>query len=114
MVEAGETGGFLDVVLNQIADFQAREKEMRSKVMTALLYPTILLVLALAVLIFLLVFFIPRFQLIFAGFGAKLPLLTQMIVSTSEVLRAYGLFLVLGIGITAFMIRTCFISEQGR
>jgi hypothetical protein len=38
MVEAGETGGFLDVVLGQIADFQAREKEMRSKVMTALLY----------------------------------------------------------------------------
>src|SRR5438270_9774467 len=61
MVQAGETGGFLDVVLSQIADFQAREKEMRSKVMTALLYPSILLVLALGVLIFLLTFFIPRF-----------------------------------------------------
>src|SRR5437763_395768 len=80
MVEAGETGGFLDVVLGQIADFQAREKEMRSKVMTAMLYPAILLVLALSVLVFLLVFFIPRFQMIFTGFGAKLPLLTQMIV----------------------------------
>src|SRR5438132_659341 len=74
MVEAGETGGFLDVVLNQIADFQAREKEMRSKVMTALLYPTILLFLALGVLVFLLVFFIPRSQMTFAGFGASLPL----------------------------------------
>src|SRR5438876_3006529 len=99
MVEAGETGGFLDVVLAQIADFQAREEEMRSKVMTALLYPTILLVLALSVMVFLLVFFIPRFQTIFTGFGAKLPLLTQMIVSTSEGLRAYGLFLVLGVAI---------------
>ena len=87
MVEAGETGGFLDVVLAQIADFQAREKEMRSKVMTALLYPTILLVLALAVLIFLLVFFIPRFQAIFTGFGATLPLLTQLIVGVSRLLR---------------------------
>src|SRR6185369_6077132 len=105
MVEAGETGGFLDVVLNQIADFQAREKEMRSKVMTAMLYPTILLVLALAVLVFLLVFFIPRFQLIFTGFGAKLPLLTQMIVGTSEIMRTYGLFLALGLGITALMVR---------
>src|SRR5207244_576469 len=65
MVEAGETGGFLDVVLAQIAEFQSREKEMRSKVMTALLYPTILLVLALSVLVFLLVFFIPRFTAIF-------------------------------------------------
>ena len=40
MVQAGETGGFLDLVLAQIADFQAREKELRSKVMTAMLYPT--------------------------------------------------------------------------
>ena len=114
MVEAGETGGFLDVVLGQIADFQAREKEMRSKVMTALLYPTILLVLALSVLIFLLVFFIPRFQSIFTGFGAKLPLLTQLIVGTSDLLRSYGLFVAIGLAITGFMIRNWIVSEQGR
>jgi type II secretory pathway component PulF len=90
MVEAGETGGFLDVVLGQIADFQAREKEMRAKVMTALLYPTILLCLASCVLVFLLVFFIPRFQTIFTGFGGHLPLLTQIIVGASHVLRSYG------------------------
>ena len=114
MVEAGETGGFLDVVLGQIADFQAREKEMRGKVTTALLYPLILLVLALCVLIFLLVFFIPRFQTIFTGFGASLPLLTQVIVSTSEVLRHYGLFVAAAIGIVVFMIRKWLTSEQGR
>src|SRR5438552_2280235 len=114
MVEAGETGGFLDVVLGQIADFQAREKEMRSKVMTAMLYPVILLALALSVLVFLLVFFIPRFQTIFTGFGAKLPLLTRMIVATSDVLRHYGVFVVLGLGITGLMIRTWFVSEAGR
>src|SRR5881396_3894905 len=114
MVEAGEAGGFLDVVLGQIADFQSREKEMRAKVMTAMLYPTILLALALSVLVFLLVFFIPRFQLIFTGFGAKLPLLTQLIVSTSELMRSYGFFLLLGLGITALMIRTWIVSEQGR
>ena len=114
MVEAGETGGFLDVVLAQIADFQSREKEMRSKVMTALLYPTILLFLALSVLVFLLVFFIPRFQLIFSGFGASLPMLTQIIVSTSNLLRSYGLIVLVVIIITIFSIRTWFVSEQGR
>lgn len=114
MVEAGETGGFLDVVLGQIADFQASEKEMRSKVTTALLYPVILLVLALGVLVFLLVFFIPRFQTIFTGFGAKLPLLTQMIVSTSELLRGYGLFLVFGLVLVGFLLRNWFASTQGR
>jgi type II secretory pathway component PulF len=114
MVEAGETGGFLDVVLAQIADFQAREKEMRGKVMTALLYPTILLFLATAVLIFLLVFFIPRFQSIFAGFGAHLPLLTQMIVSVSELLRSYGLVVLAALLLTAYLIRTWVASPTGR
>ena len=114
MVEAGETGGFLDVVLAQIADFQAREKEMKSKVMTALLYPIILLGLALAVLVFLLVFFIPKFQGVFSSFGAKLPLLTQMIVSTSEVIRSYGLLFLLALAIGGYMLRTWFVSEQGR
>jgi type IV pilus assembly protein PilC len=114
MVEAGETGGFLDVVLAQIADFQAREKEMKSKVMTALLYPIILLVLALGVLVFLLIFFIPKFQGIFATFGGKLPLLTQIIVGTSEVMRSYGLLLVLALAIGGYMLRTWFASEAGR
>ncbi len=114
MVEAGETGGFLDVVLAQIADFQAREKEMKSKVTAALLYPAILLFLALGVLVFLLVFFIPRFQTIFTGFGAKLPLLTQIIVGVSEVMRGYGLFVLLGLLLAGFMARNWFTSESGR
>jgi type IV pilus assembly protein PilC len=114
MVEAGETGGFLDVVLAQIADFQAREKEMRGKVTTALLYPTILLFLALSVLVFLMVFFIPRFQMIFSGFGASLPMLTQIIVSTSNLMRSYGLIILLVIIIAFFSFRTWFVSEQGR
>lgn len=114
MVEAGETGGFLDVVLAQIADFQAREKEMRAKVMTALLYPTILLVLALGVLTFLLVFFIPRFQKLFEGFGAKLPLLTQVIVSVSDLLRSYGLLVAVGALIVGFLVRGWLVSPAGR
>src|SRR5581483_3690229 len=114
MVEAGETGGFLDVVLAQIADFQAREKEMRSKVMTAMLYPMILLFLALCVLIFLLVFFIPRFQVVFAGFGGQLPLITQFIVGASHVIRAYGLFVAAGLFVVGYLIRNWFMSESGR
>ncbi|MBX3744891.1 MAG: type II secretion system F family protein [Verrucomicrobiae bacterium] len=114
MVEAGETGGFLDVVLAQIADFQAREKEMRGKVAAALLYPVILLILALGVLVFLLVFFIPRFQGIFAGFGAQLPLLTQAIVSVSEAMRGYGLFLAAGAAVVGVMVRQWLVSPAGR
>jgi type II secretory pathway component PulF len=114
MVQAGETGGFLDLVLAQIADFQAREKEMKSKVLTAMLYPLILLVLALGVVVFLLTFFIPRFQLIFASNGAALPVLTQIIVGISHAVRSYGLFLLAALLVAALSLRTWFNSEKGR
>ena len=71
MVSAGETGGFLDLVLAQIADFQVREKDLRAKVMAALLYPVILLILAVIVLTVLMTFFIPRFQKMFATSAAN-------------------------------------------
>lgn len=114
MVEAGEMGGFLDVVLAQIADFQAREKELRGNVLTALLYPLILLVLALSVLVFLLVFFIPRFQTIFAGFGGQLPWLTQMIVGVSDWLRAYGLIAAILAIAASIGARTWWVSPAGK
>ncbi|MBX3739314.1 MAG: type II secretion system F family protein [Candidatus Didemnitutus sp.] len=114
MVEAGETGGFLDVVLAQIADFQAREKEMKGKLTAALMYPAILLVLALGVLVFLLVFFIPRFQQIFHGFNAELPLLTQLIIGASEAVRSYGLFLAVAAALVAYSLRSWIRSARGR
>ena len=114
MVQAGETGGFLDLVLAQIADFQAREKELRSKVMSAMLYPAILFCLAIGVLIFLLTFFIPRFQGIFKGFGATLPLATQIVIGVSNVVRGYGAFVVVGLVVAGFLLRTWFSSEKGR
>jgi type II secretory pathway component PulF len=98
MVESGEAGGFLDVVLAQIAEFQAREKELRAKVMAALMYPAVLLVLAAGVLVFLLVFFIPRFQTLFQGFDAALPMITQIIVGVSDVARHYGIYLAAALG----------------
>src|SRR5262245_2390576 len=114
MVQAGETGGFLDLVLAQIADFQAREKEMRAKVMTAMLYPIILLLLATAVLVFLLVFFIPKFKTMFAGFNATLPMITEIIVGISDFMVSYGLFILGAVIAAGFMVRTWFVSPQGR
>ncbi len=114
MVEAGETGGFLDVVLNQIADFQAREKEMKSKVMAAMMYPTILFFLSIGAVIFLLIFFIPAFTKIFADFNAELPLITRIIVGASDLVRHYGLFVLLGLVVCGGMIKKWITSEQGK
>jgi type II secretory pathway component PulF len=114
MVQAGETGGFLDVVLAQIADFQSREKELKAKVTTAMVYPCILLVLALIVLTVLLVFFIPKFQKVFASVHGALPLLTQMIIGASHAVRSYGLFVAAGLLGAGLLVRTWFASEKGR
>ena len=114
MVEAGETGGFLDVVLSQIADFQTREKELKSKVMAALLYPVILMCLATIVLIILLTFFIPQFQKIFSSLGGQLPLITRIIIGVSYAIRKYGIFVLGGLGLIVYGIRSWAISERGR
>ena len=114
MVSAGETGGFLDVVLAQIADFQLRERDLKGKVMAAMLYPLILLLLACGVLIFLMVFFIPRFQKMFEGFHAKLPLITRIIVAASYAIRHYGVFILVGLIIVAFAVKRWASSEEGR
>jgi type II secretory pathway component PulF len=114
MVEAGEAGGFLDVVLGQIADFQARDKELQAKVVSALIYPAVLLVLALAVLIYLLVFFIPRFQTLFEGFDAALPLLTQAIVAVSDIVRSYGIYLLIAAIAALYFARNWLVREEHR
>ena len=114
MVEAGETGGFLDLVLAQIAEFQARDKELRGKVISAMVYPAVLMFLAIAVLIFLMVFFIPRFKTLFEGFDAALPMLTLIIVATSEVSQQYGIFLIIGMAFLVYLARIWVTSARGR
>jgi len=114
MVESGEAGGFLDIVLAQIADFQAREKELRAKVLAALMYPAVLLTLAVGVVIFLMVFFIPRFQTLFEGFDAALPMITQVIVGASHAIRTYGLYILAAIVAVGWYARRWLASESSR
>jgi type II secretory pathway component PulF len=114
MVEAGEAGGFLDVVLAQIAEFQAREKEMKAKVLTAMLYPAILAVLGVGILIMLLTFFIPKFQGIFNNLHTSLPLITQIIIGASHLVRSYGLLVAAGLVGMVFALRAWFVSAKGR
>lgn len=114
MVEAGEAGGFLDVVLSQIADFQSRQKELKSKVLTAMTYPCILFCLASLILTALLVFFVPKLQKVFQTLHGSLPLLTQIIISTSHALRSYGLFILVGLVTIGITLSTWFRSEKGK
>lgn len=114
MIRAGETGGFLELVLNQIADFRAREAELKGKVKAALVYPAVLACLAVAVLVFLMVFFIPRFAGIFDDFGAALPLLTRVIVAASKASLRYGIFVLIGLIVGIVALRRALATEAGR
>jgi type II secretory pathway component PulF len=114
MIRAGEAGGFLDVVLAQIADFRTREADLKGKVKSAMVYPIILGCLAIGVVIFLLTFFIPQFQGIFSQFGANLPFLTQIIIGASNIVKHDGPWVLGAVIVLVVTIRRALKTDTGR
>ena len=115
MVRAGEAGGFLDVVLGQISDFRTREADLKGKVKAAMIYPIVLLLLAIGVLIFLMTFFIPRFSGIFAQFGSGLPALTVFIINVSNVVGSkWGLAVLAGAVALGVAIKQATATKEGK
>ena len=114
MVRAGETGGFLDVVLRQIAEFMSRERDLKSRVLGALIYPMVLACVATGVLTFLLSWFIPKFSLIFEQFGQSLPVLTRVVQGASYLVRDYGLFLLIFVVVALLAARRALLTPGGR
>ena len=114
MVRAGEAGGFLEVVLGQISDFRTREADLKGKVKAAMVYPVILGILAVAVVIFLLTFFIPRFSGIFTQFGGNLPGLTLAIIAASNVLKHYGIYVAVGLVVIVVLVKRALASDAGK
>ncbi len=98
MVKAGELGGVLEVVLNRLAEFQEKAQKIKNKVQSAMMYPAIVLVIAIAIMGFLLVFIVPKFEQIFADMlnGKPLPLLTQIVVGTSRAIKDNILWIIGG------------------
>jgi type II secretory pathway component PulF len=114
MIHAGETGGFLDTVLAQIADLRARERDLKGRIKSALVYPAVLAVLATGVLIFLLTFFIPKFKGMFDEFGGSLPPLTRLVIGMSTAVTHYGLVLLVLAAIAGMLSRRVLSSSAGR
>ena len=86
MVKAGELGGVLDVVLTRLAEFMEKAQKIKSKVISAMVYPVVVLVMATAILVFLMMFIVPKFQDIFKDLleGQQLPGLTAFVMGISE------------------------------
>jgi type IV pilus assembly protein PilC len=96
MVRAGEAGGVLDVTLSRLADFQEKAQKIRGKVISAMVYPTVVIVVALSIVTFLMIMVIPKFQEIFADLlsGKPLPPLTLFVVNVSSLIKNQSLLVV--------------------
>ena len=112
MVKAGELGGVLEVVLLRLAEFQEKAQKIKNKVVSAMFYPAIVLIIAIVIMGFLLVFIVPKFEAIFADMlgGKPLPALTQFVIGTSNFVKGNLLLIVgamIGLGVVyKFMSRT--------
>ncbi|HEU4363921.1 MAG TPA: type II secretion system F family protein [Candidatus Krumholzibacteria bacterium] len=89
MVEAGEAGGILDVILQRLATFLEKLDALQRKVKSALTYPSVVGIVAIGATAFMLIFIIPTFAQMFTDFGGDLPLPTKIVIGVSDFLRAF-------------------------
>lgn len=96
-VGAGEQTGRLDLVLEKLADYTENQQTTRQKVQQALIYPILMIVVSTAIISFLLTFVVPKIIEVFTSSGQTLPGMTQMLISISQFIKAYGLYTLLAI-----------------
>ncbi len=114
MVRAGEAGGVLDLVLEKLREFLESTKELKENLISAMIYPAILMLTGIASIIILLVYVLPKFSVIFSEMGATLPLPTRMVINLSSTISSYW-WLILLLVVTGFIVfRNYTKSERGR
>jgi general secretion pathway protein F len=102
MIAAGESSGSLPEILTRLADVQEREQAVRGRIITALVYPAALALVALVVVAALMTFVVPRVVEQFSSMNQTLPLLTQIVIGASSLMQSFGwlmLLLLLGAGV---------------
>ena len=114
MVSAGEMGGVLDVVLDRLAVYLEKSNALRRKVKGAMMYPLVVMVVAILVTVFLLTFIIPSFAKLFISSGLTLPLPTRIVMAMSATLMNYWYYIILGIGVLVFALRKFYKTNTGR
>ena len=102
-VAASEQSGHLDAVLERLADYTDNRQQLRSRTLSAMLYPVLLFVVCVAIVFFLLVSVVPKVVEVFRTSEAQLPLLTQALIAGSDFMRQYGVWLVIAIAAAFFL-----------
>jgi general secretion pathway protein F len=114
MIRAGEASGAMIEVLRRLVEHYERNENMRSKITSALTYPTVVLIFGVLTVIFAMVKVIPQFAKIFEGMGTALPTPTLILVGMSDFVVKYGVFLVAAIGIGGVMFKRYLKTDTGR
>lgn len=114
MVRAGEAGGLLDSVLERLAIQQEKDAEVVSKVRSAMIYPSILMLVTVGAFAFLMVYLVPRMAVIFEGLGTDLPWYSKLMLQISSTLVHYGIFMLLGLVALAIGVYRYIRTPQGK
>ncbi len=114
LVAAGEIGGILDTILNRLAAYIEKNEKLKSKVKGAMVYPSIVLTVAIGVTVVLLLFVTPTFEKMFKDFGGAMPAPTQIVIDLSKFLQKY-ILLIVGVAIAAAIgFKTWKNTKKGR
>lgn len=102
LVAAGEMGGVLETLLDKLATYMEKTESIKKKVKSALMYPAVVITVALALIILMMMFVLPSFKNIYEGMGAKLPAITEVLMNMSDFFVANGIYVI--IGLIAFVV----------
>jgi type IV pilus assembly protein PilC len=114
MIEAGETAGILDTILNRLATYIEKAQALKRKVKGAMTYPVIVIGISIVILGVILVFVIPVFESMFADMDATLPAPTQLVVSMSDFVKNNIVIAIPILGILIFLFSRIYKTEKGR
>ena len=112
LVEAGEQSGSLDTIYDRISTYKEKSEALKSKIKKAMFYPAAVLVVAGVVTLLLLLFVIPQFQDIFAGFGAELPAFTLFVLGISDFVQSYWYIIIGGCFLAVFLFKRAHRSNE--
>src|SRR5690606_8936940 len=108
MIKAGEHAGFLGQVLERLADYTESSQYTQQKIKMAMIYPIILVFIALGAITALMVAVVPKLVKIFENSDAELPGLTKALIAISDFMVAYGLYVGIGLAVLAWLVKRFF------
>jgi type IV pilus assembly protein PilC len=114
MVAAGEAGGILDAILNRLAKHIEKAMKLKKQIKSAMVYPGVIITVAVGVIAILMVWVIPVFAKLFSDFGGALPGPTQIVISASSFMQEYWYVILLTAGAIFYALRRTYKTEAGR